>query len=281
MPVLTRSQRNSMNNVSSNQETNVKDSYVKETIVLIQEVSKDTTLKTWFISSVTKYLAEICILNDKKKDYHNKNFEKHRQCYYEWLRLITELFYIVQEYFPTLYSEHHPNVSFQRLANIMYKKIQKLYSDIHDNVVVARNKDEYHIMKIAIGQLQSAEKVLIPYVDVETTTHKRSRRVDYTGMDMFEEFDEFDNVIQRYSIQGTNEDSDYDPNNEEEHHQMLKDEYYDEKFDKYVIYTDTNEPDYEAEEDEEDLLEDDETEEEIFDLIGNKRQNTHIRFIEE
>jgi hypothetical protein len=155
-------------------------------------------------------------------------------------------------------------------------------------------------MKIAIGELQAAEKVLIHYVDDAKTSHKRSRRVDYTGMDMFEEFDEFDNIIQRYSIQGTNEDSDYEPDNEEDHHQILKDEYYDKKFDKYVIYTDANEPDYEAEEDEEDehnydededyveedeneedLLEDEEAEDEIFDLIGNKRQNTHIRFIEE
>ena len=54
MPVLTRSQRNSMNNVSSSQGTNVKDSYAKENIVLIQEVSKDTTLKTWFVSSVKR-----------------------------------------------------------------------------------------------------------------------------------------------------------------------------------------------------------------------------------
>jgi hypothetical protein len=299
MPVLTRSQYKSMNNVSSNQGTYVKDSYVKENFESNQKVSKDTTLKTWFVSSVKRYLAEICILNDKKKNYHNKNFEKYRECYYEQLRLITELFYIVQEYFPTLYSEH-PDVGFQRLATVMYRKIQELYSDIHHNVVLARNTEEYDNMKVAIGELQAAEKALIPYVDQVQTTNKRRRHVDYTGMDMFEEYDEFDNLVGRWPNEVINDDSDYNPENEEDHLQMLKDEYYDEKFDNYVTYTYPNEPDYEAEEDEEDeenydededyveedeneeeFLEDEEAEEEIFDLIGNKRQNTHIRFIEE
>ena len=298
MPVLTRSQRKSMNNVSSNQGTYIKQNYKSN-----QKVSKDGSLETWFVSSFKKYLAEIFILNDKTKSlFHTKNFEDYIQCYYEQLRIITELFYIVHEYFPTLYSEH-PDVGFDRLANVMYKKIQELYSEIYNNnnVVLPRNKDEYNIMKIAIGELQAAEKALIPYVNEATTTHKRCRRVDYTGMDMFEQYDEFDNLIRTWSHEVINDDSDYDPDNEEDHLQMLKDEYCDENFDKFVVYIHPNDSDYEAdveeedeynydededyveeEEDEEELLKDEEEENEIFEIIvqlREKRQNTHIRFI--
>jgi len=287
-----------MNNVSSNQGT-----YIKQNFESNQKVSKDGSLKTWFVSSVKKYLAEMRILNDKKEDLlHNNKFEDYRQCYYNQLRLITELFYIIQEYFPTLYSEHS-DVDFERLPNVAYRKIQELYSDIHDNVVLAQNKDEYNSIKVAIGELQAAEKALIPYLYEDPATHKRSRRVDYTGMDMFEEYDEFDNLIGKWRIVVINDDSDYDPDNEEDHLQMLKDEHYDEKFDNFVVYTHPNEQEYEAEDDEEDeynydededyveeeedeeeLLEDDEEENEIFEIImqaRERRQNTHIRFIEE
>jgi hypothetical protein len=171
--------------------------------------------------------------------------------------------------------------------------------------VVPRDAIEYNAVKVALGELQNAEKVIITLLE-EQPKKKRCRSVDYTGMDTIEPYDEYDGITDIWYDLSIWYDSDYDPENEEDHLQMLEDEKDDENFDNYVVYTEqsdtefeyrefevpeddqdySEDEDYEEEDEDEDedlYLEDEEEENEIFEIMVAprvKRQNTHIRFLD-
>jgi hypothetical protein len=281
MPVLTRSQRKSMNNVSSGQKissnkekissSKEKISSNKEKIVSNQKVNSGLSLERSFISIVQKYLTEIERLHLKKTE--TIDFEIYRQTYYDQMRNLSELFYVIQEYFPTLYSEN-PGGPFKRFASVVYNKIQEFYIIIHNNRLVAKNKDEYTCILVVLRELQATEKMLIPCLDDKPTRQKRCPRVDYTGMDMFEDDDEKveeeddEDYVEEEDVE---EEDDEDEEEEEEEEDDEKEE----DDDDYV----------EEEEDEEELLEDEKAEDEIFEIMMQQRvfknQSNHIRFIYE
>ena len=302
MPVLTRSQCKSMNNVSSSQKISSnkeKISSSKEKIssnkvnivsnISNQKVNSGLSLERWFISIVQKYLTEIERLRLKKNEtfkcykYYKYyiDIEKYSQSYYEQMRNLSELFYVIQEYFPTLYSEN-PG-PFKKFAIVMYNKIQELYIIIHNNRLVAKNKDESTGILVVLRELQATEKMLIPYLDDKPTRQKRCPRVDYTGMDMFEEDDEKEDD-EKEDDEKEDDDEDYVDDDEKE--EKDDDEQEEDEQEEDEQEDDDDDEDYvEEEEDEEELLEDEKAEDEIFEIMMQQRiiknQSNHIRFIYE
>ena len=331
MPVLTRSQCKSMNNVSSSQKISSnkeKISSSKEKIssnkvnivsnISNQKVNSGLSLERWFISIVQKYLTEIERLRLKKNEtfkcykYYKYyiDIEKYSQSYYEQMRNLSELFYVIQEYFPTLYSEN-PG-PFKKFAIVMYNKIQELYIIIHNNRLVAKNKDESTGILVVLRELQATEKMLIPYLDDKPTRQKRCPRVDYTGMDMFEEDDEKEDDEkeddEKEDDEKEDDDEDYvddeqdeddeqeededdeqeedEDDEQEEEDEQEEDEKEEDEQEEDEQEDDDDDEDYvEEEEDEEELLEDEKAEDEIFEIMMQQRiiknQSNHIRFIYE
>jgi hypothetical protein len=187
MPVETRSQRKSVINLKkrvsalkksylikdvsnkdvSNKDVSNKDvtnkdvePLVKSNIVLnIQE--KKTTIVDWFIASVNRYAEKIFSLQTKKEiSYDNSN--KHRKYHYDQVRLVTECYYIIQEYFP----EVSDTIYGKLLANTFYTKIQPFEHQIRNNIVISRNAEEYQTVRVALRQLQDTAKMLMPYLEI-------------------------------------------------------------------------------------------------------------------
>jgi hypothetical protein len=295
-----------MNNVSSSQKISSnkeKISSSKEKIssnkvnivsnISNQKVNSGLSLERWFISIVQKYLTEIERLRLKKNETFKCykcyiDIEKYSQSYYEQMRNLSELFYVIQEYFPTLYSEN--SGPFKKFAIVMYNKIQELYIIIHNNRLVAKNKDESTGILVVLRELQSTEKMLIPYLDDKPTRQKRCPRVDYTGMDMFEEDDEKEDdededYVDDEQDDEQEEDEEKDDEQEEEDEQEEDEQEEDEQEEDEQEDDDDDEDYVEEEEDEEELLEDEKAEDEIFEIMMQQRiiknQSNHIRFIYE
>ena len=75
---------------------------------------------------------------------------------------------------------------------------------------LSRSEEEIYTVKVALGQLQDTEKMLIPYLQ---TNNKRSPPVDYTGMDSIF-VDEYDGITDIWEDTTIYEDPDYDPEEE-------------------------------------------------------------------
>ena len=168
MPVETRSQRKSVINLEK-KVSNLKKSVsykdveplVKSNIVLnIQE--KKNPIFDWFIAIVNRYVDEISSLQTKKTIILKYNVNKHRQYHYEQLRLVTELYSIIQEYFP----EVSDTIYGKLLANTFYTKIQPFEHQIRNNIVISRNAEEYQTVRVALRQLQDTAKMLMPYLEI-------------------------------------------------------------------------------------------------------------------
>ena len=140
MPVITRSQSKKM---SSIQETNTKE---------------DKTLKMWFLSMICRYDDEIIALNKKKINIQYTY-------YYDNLRLTCELCYMIEEHFPKLNNDIKYNI---QLAKLIYKLIQNIYNDIHNNLVKPTTKEEKYIVNTTISQMENTEKMLIQYLEQES-----------------------------------------------------------------------------------------------------------------
>jgi hypothetical protein len=174
MPVETRSQRKSVNNLKkstlnkdvsnkdvSNKDVSNKEPLVKANIVLnIQE--KKTTIVDWFLAIVNRYAEKIFSLQTKKEiSYDNSN--KHRKYHYDQVRLVTECYYIIQEYFP----EVSDTIYGKLLANTFYTKIQPFDHQIRNNIVISRTAEEYQTVRVALRQLQDTAKLLMPYLEIQ------------------------------------------------------------------------------------------------------------------
>ena len=216
MPVETRSQRKSVNTLKksvlikdvsnkdvSNKDVSNKEPLVKANIVLnIQE--KKTTIADWFIATVYRFAEKIFSLQTKKKiSYDDSN--KHRKYHYDQLRLVTECYYIIQEYFQEVSDTKNGKL----LANTFYTQSQSFDHQIRNNKVISRNAEEYQTVRVALNQLQDTEKMLIPYLEIK---NKRFPPVDYTGMDSI--IDEYDGITDIWEDTTIGEDPDYDPEEE-------------------------------------------------------------------
>ena len=299
MPVLTRSQLK-QTNVSSN----------KKNIIL--NASKKNNIPTihWFVGIIRKYLAYIDDLN-KKLEENRGDYEFNRERIYDKIRILTEMYYIVNIYYP-LVSPAKFNDSWKKLTNIIYNKIQDMYTqirfEINNNFNFYKTIYNYNVIKAALEQLHDTEKMIIPYLE-EPKKPRRCPVVIYTGMDTIEPYCEYDGITDIWRDESVTYDVNYNPLNEEAILQRVEDVEDDENFEKYVVYEDVSDSDseywdkdevengdevdyvdedYVDEVEDEDEYEDEyeEEENEIYEkLIQSKvkttTQNKHIRFSDE
>ena len=155
MPVTTRSQKTSINinykttpltmfNIKENIILNVKEIKGKK-IELLHEVSKKkpTINREWFIAILNKYVFDIQHVIVARANLINSqrylnwqsilNDSKYRTYYFDELRLITEMYHIIEQYFPQVY----PTLLIteqQKLVNSFYKKAHQFITDLRYNI---------------------------------------------------------------------------------------------------------------------------------------------------
>ena len=191
-------------------------------------VTGDQKLTKWFYSIMHKYLDEITLLNDKK--YNN------RDKFYDMIRIVTEKYYIIRNYFPELYSKNQDiSAGFINFAKVVYDKISLLISvfysisqeeslphDIFDDI------NEYNSIKNMFKELHATEKMLISYLDDEPRKPKRSPYVSYIGMDtMTDDIKDLDynpEYKNKNKVEDEDEDEDYIPDDEDDDEDYIPDE---------------------------------------------------------
>ena len=240
MPVVTRSQIKSVSSLVKDSSALSKTPLSKtplstDNVKLIIHETKGPIFD-WFLKIVKKYLKEIEILNIKKKtivyaiteqdglNTQNNISNTYKQYYYEQLRLITELFYIIQEYFPRFTKGLSFNSS-QKFANNVFTKSHELFKEINYNKVVPITFEEIKMVNLALSQIRDTEKLLSSYLQnpptenlietylkklPKTKTKNRFPPVDYTGMDTVYA-DKFDGITNIWEDTTMIEDPNYEP----------------------------------------------------------------------
>jgi hypothetical protein len=221
MPVATR-----------NQSKNISTAFIQEvakpvskpvfTQQVITKVRPDlNNLFPWFSSVVKEGLADVEKSNNEKvrlrnliavnlDDKKNKNYKKElRMEHYNALRRVTEIMYIVGQYYPEV---RNLSPSMVRFGEVVYKKVQELYQQIrfldHDTKPVT--EDEKKCMVSLIYTLQDVEKMIIPYLPQEHATKRIRKFIDYTGMDTIEPESEYDGITNIWLDTTVFSDPDYE-----------------------------------------------------------------------
>lgn len=175
MPVVTRSKSKTC---SSIQETSQQTSTKKYMYI-------NKSLEDWFDLIVDKYNNEIKRLKQemvqkrgvddggldvhssrwihKKYDHMSRTYTHKLNVYYEYfcehMRLTNELFYIIEEYFPSIYLTNYNYKELLPTINnnikLMYSKIRFLYL-----IIIPLNKEDVYLIKTTLKQLQTTENAL-------------------------------------------------------------------------------------------------------------------------
>jgi hypothetical protein len=172
--------------------------------------------------------------------------EEARVLYYDTIRRVTEVMYIVEQYYPTVSSM---SPSMPNFAKTIYDKVQKLYQEIRSSELKPKTKEEKEIVAALIYTLQDVEKMIIPFLSSEYPIKRLRRFVDYTGMDTIEPESEYDDITNIWLDLTIDEDPDYEFEEDE-----------DDDLDRYVVYESEEECEWleEPDEDEHDYSEDEE-----------------------
>ena len=245
MPVLTRSQLK-QTNVSSD----------KESIILNASKKNNTPTIIWFIGIIKKYLKDMDDLHKKQTENSIGGYEFERECIYDQIRVITEMFYIVNIYYPVV-SPAKFNDSWKNLTNTFYNKIQDMYTqirfEINNNVNFYKTIYHYNVIKAALEQLHDTENMIIPYLE-EPKKPRRCPVVIYTGMDTIEPYCESHDITDIWRDESVTYDANYDPLNEEAILQRVEDNEDDDNFEKYVVDEDVSDSDSEYSDKDEDYV---------------------------
>lgn len=237
MPAITRSQsRKQSINVPQNETQFFSrlNKLLPEKINSIKQSQLDTSTLGFF-----KYLkkmiqkcedfqneSELIILSIAETKLKNvqKLFKKHREIFYNKLRVITEIYYNILDWFDTILVVDGV-VKYQNLINAFYKKYVELKPEIIAEMEEIKTKEEKHIFKICLDQLQETSALLEPYVsdniktykpEITTGRLKRNQKiVDYTGMDTIEPLNKYDTITNIWEDTTIYEDPDYQPSDEE------------------------------------------------------------------
>jgi len=133
----------------------------------ITSASPKYNITSWFIAIIKKGLNDIDDYdNEKDHLYSLKFYNKVRHVCYNKLRRLTEMMYIIEQYFPLVDLEA-PYPSF---AKLVYKKIQMFYTDISKTNMYKKpkTKEEKKILIALITTLQNVEKMIINYIPEDT-----------------------------------------------------------------------------------------------------------------
>jgi hypothetical protein len=210
-------------------------------LAVSNEVKVDDEVTRWFYLIIGKYLDELKLLNPNKP----------RECFYDKIRVVTEMYYILRKYFPEVYLKNqHISTKFINFAKEVYKKIDEICSSIQDILLlhydVIQDINEYNSIKNMFRELHIAEKMFVTYIkDDELRKPKRSPYVSYIGMDTIEPENEFDGITNIWFDETIEEDSDYKTEDDEDY--ITEEE---EDDGDYIPDEDDEEEDYENDENE-------------------------------
>lgn len=252
MPVITRSQSLMKNNVASLEKCQDRNFVINQKINVKVSPNMDNLLP-WFTSVAKEYLADIeknrqknqilyCVVSEcKNEKMTKKNKNIIRTNYFDNIRRATELMFFVDKYLPEVYnlSPKMPN-----FAKCVYNKVQEFYQDIYNSSIKPETDEERKVISSLIYTIQDVEKNIIPLLPTDQQLKRKRNVVDYTGMDTIEGLDIWADVT-------IAEDPDYVPDDYDDE---------DDELDRYVVYNeedeDNFEQDEEPEEDEYDYSED-------------------------
>ncbi len=274
MPVTTRSQ---LKNISASTLAFAKP--VEKPITKVRPDTQEAILP-WFVATIKEGLADVEKYNlEKYKARLYQENDKIRMYYYDTIRRVTEMMYIISHYFPTVISM---SLNMSKFGQVVYAKVQELYKRIRaEKIYKPETQEEKEIVAAFIYTLQDVEKMIIQYLPVEQPIKRVRKLVDYTGMDTIEPESEYDGITDIWYDESVWYDSDYVPDEDEE------DE--DDDLDKYVVYENEEDYDYgeEPDEDEHDYSEDEDyvpedeevyEDDEVFEITVNPKQGKHTRF---
>lgn len=153
MPVITRSQ-------------------LKFNNAQLQEPSK---LFKWFSMTINLYLRKVKEMEEMKLDFIKLNKNSTQKVFYDiyfdQYRLVTELFFIINQYLTNLIEELGPKMDILIVA--VYNKIQYIYKQIHRNTIKPISQDEINTIRSLIFTLQESEKLIVPLMPRQ----KRNRKI--------------------------------------------------------------------------------------------------------
>jgi len=133
MPVVTRSQKKF---ISNNVETKGK---TKSNV-------KEVSLPRWFMKTVSTYLTKIT-----NSDYQDK------------ARLVTELFYIINQHFEEVFNsfdDYERQSALKKLAETLYMTSESLSISLEVNISNVPMK----LRQLALDELKQAKHTLYPYI---------------------------------------------------------------------------------------------------------------------
>ena len=210
-----------------------------------QPVKKD--LFVWLTKMIINYSNEIDALSNKLK--YMTNGIEYKKILYDRMRLATEIYYNIHQYFPKLYESCVKKDNLYKSIKHTYDEIQNFYDENQKNLINFSPLDniEFNIIKTTYEQLYETEKMCIQYLKPNDLL-RRPRRCpykNYIGM----EIEHYDYITDYWYEENADTDSDYDPKNVEDYE---KD---DEEYEKYMV---TEDEEYEEDEDEDDEEDEDE-----------------------
>jgi hypothetical protein len=228
MPVTTRNQSKMMN-ASASSIQKVESGFLKYPSAIldlekqekqIAELTQSDSLKNvrpdtqdaiypWFINTLKKSLVAIDEIKLEKKSSHLcGEKDKLRVLHYEQLRHVTEMMFMVGQYYPTVRNLSPKMLIFGQVA---YAKVKQLYKEIRVYTdYKPKTQEENEIIAALISTLHDVEKTLIPY------TKRHRNVVDYTGMDTIEPECEYDGITDIWYDESVWYDSDYVPEDDED-----------------------------------------------------------------
>ena len=218
-----------------------------------QPVKKD--LFVWLTKMIINYSNEIDALSNKLK--YMTNGIEYKKILYDRMRLATEIYYNIHQYFPELYESCVKKDNLYKSIKHTYDEIQNFYDENQKILINYSPLDniEFNIIKTTYEQLYETEKMCIQYLKPNDLL-RRPRRCpykNYIGM----EIEHYEYITDYRYEENADTDSDYDTENEEDYEEDEKD---DEEYEKYVV---TEDEDDEEDEDEDEDDEEDEDEEYI------------------
>lgn len=227
MPAVTRSQTKM--NAIANVKQNVSPS-VKQSINKVNNIVPDGNYKYASHSEYPKELSDN--VNTFLKYFSNairksENYHKYGLNYFDNIRLITELYYYIYESIDSvlIIDGLVISCSIQNLINTIYSKSINLVKQLYTRYGTKMTYEQGHIIGCFLRQIQETQKKIYQYV---TEKPKRFHRVNYTEICEDGEVD----------IDYQANDPDYNPDNEDDIYQLLKDEEDDKRFYEFVEYED-------------------------------------------
>ena len=216
-----------------------------------QPVKKD--LFVWLTKMIINYSNEMDALSNKLK--YMTNGIEYKKILYDRMRLATEIYYNIHQYFPELYESCVKKDNLYKSIKHTYDEIQNFYDENQKILINYSPLDniEFNIIKTTYEQLYETEKMCIQYLKPNDLL-RRPRRCpykNYIGM----EIEHYEYITDYRYEENADTDSDYDTENEEDYKEDEKD---DEEYEKYVV---TEDEDDEEDEDEDEDDEEDEDEE--------------------